>query len=315
MYPERCAARQLQCFDSMHGEDRVQPVQPDPLKATRERSGRPAVTVPRTVVAAVAPEDHDDVMRVAWVRASTNGMGLVVCAVVEDAKDVGSAMESLQRRAQALLPQEAVPEIDVSVGDRAEQILGCANRRHAALLVIGPASHHEGLLARFFNPSVPTELVRAAEFPILVTRYSPPTGRIVAAVELGETTFRPVLEAAASELRRAGGKLHILHCVAPIPVATSMEFPMPTPEAEIADAAKVELEKAVASAGLSGASVQVEMGPAGQTILDVAKDLAADLIVVGTHGRHGAARVLLGSIAEEVLRGAACNVMIVRAGA
>jgi universal stress protein A len=89
---------------------------------------------------------------------------------------------------------------------------------------------------------------------------------------------------------------------------------MPTPEAEIADAAKIELEKAVVSAGLTGASVQVEMGPAGQTILDVAKDLAADLIIVGTHGRHGPARLLLGSIAEEVLRNAGCNVMIVRPG-
>jgi universal stress protein A len=279
----------------------------------RERSGRPAIAVQRTVVAAVAPEDHDDVMRVAWVRASTHGMRLLVCAVVEDAKDVAAAMESLQRRIGALLPHGANPEIDVSVGDRAEQILACANRQHTELLVIGPSSHHEGVLARFFSPNVPTELLRAATFPILVTRYSPPTGRIVAAVELGET-MKPVLAAAAAELNRAGGKLHVLHSVAPMPVATSMEFPMPTPEAELADAAKVELEKAVASAGLSGATVQVEMGPAGQTILDVAKDLAADLIVVGTHGRHGPARLLLGSIAEEVLRGAGCNVMVVRAG-
>lgn len=268
----------------------------------------------RTVLAAVAPEDHDDVMRVAWVRASTHGMRLVVCAVVQDAKEVGPAMEALQRRVLALLPHGAEPELDVSVGDRAEQILACANRHHTELLVIGPASHHEGVLARFFRPSVPTELVRASEFPILVTRYSPPTGRIVAAVELGEATLKPVLDAAAGELNRAGGKLHVLHCVAPMPVATSMEFPMPTPEAEIADAAKIELEKAVVGAGLSGASVQVEMGPVGQTILEVARDLAADLIVVGTHGRHGAARVLLGSIAEEVLRDAGCNVMIVRAG-
>jgi universal stress protein A len=278
-----------------------------------QRSGRPGITAEGTVIAAVAPEDHDDVMRVAWVRASTHGLRLMVCAVVEDAKDVGPAVEALQRRVAGLLPHGANPEIDVSVGDRAEQILACANRQHTELLVIGPASHREGVLARFFSPSVPTELVRSAAFPVLVTRYSPPTGRIVAAVELGDG-MKPVLEAAAMELKRAGGKLHIVNCVAPMPVATSMEFPMPTPEAEMVDAAKVELEKAVAAAGLGGASVQVEMGPAGPTILEVAKDLAADLIVVGTHGRHGPARLLMGSIAEEVLRGAGCNVMIVRSG-
>jgi universal stress protein A len=280
---------------------------------SRELSGRPAIAVQRTVVAAVAPEDHDDVMRVAWVRASTHGMRLLVCAVVPEAKDVGPAIEALQRRVGALLPHGANPEIDVSVGDRAEQILACANRQHTELLVIGPASHREGVLARFFSPSVPTELLRAASFPILVTRYSPPTGRIVAAIELGDP-MKPVLDAATTELKRAGGKLHIVHCVAPMPAVTAMEFPMPTPEAEIVDAAKVELERAVVAAGLDGASVQVEMGPAGQTILQVARDLAADLIVVGTHGRSGPARLLLGSIAEEVLRGAGCNVMVVRAG-
>lgn len=47
-------------------------------------------------------------------------------------------------------------------------------------------------------------------------------------------------------------------------------------------------------------------------ICDAAKELPADLIVMGTHGRTGLARVLLGSVAERTLRLAACPVVTVR---
>jgi nucleotide-binding universal stress UspA family protein len=289
----------------------MRPVQPDPIM--HKRSARPQMTVQRTVIAAVAPEEHDDVLRIAWVRASTFGMRLVVCAVVNDAADVSAAYDAIQRRVRGIIPNGGEPQIEVRVGDRAEQLLECAHQHQTELLVMGPASHREGILSRFFSPSLPTAVVRAAEFPVLVTRYSPPTGRIVAAVELGES-MKPVLQAAEEEMRRAGGKLHVLHCVAPMPVASAMEFPVAPPEGEMLEAAKIELERAVAASPLNACDVKVEMGPAGQTILQYARDLAADLIVVGTHGRSGPARLLLGSIAEEVLRGAACNVMVVRAG-
>ena len=53
-------------------------------------------------------------------------------------------------------------------------------------------------------------------------------------------------------------------------------------------------------------------GDAKDTILQVAKELGADLIVMGTHGRRGIKRALLGSIAELVVRTAACPVLTVR---
>lgn len=53
-------------------------------------------------------------------------------------------------------------------------------------------------------------------------------------------------------------------------------------------------------------------GDAKDTILQVAKELGADLIVMGTHGRRGLKRALLGSIAELVVRTAACPVLTVR---
>ncbi len=53
-------------------------------------------------------------------------------------------------------------------------------------------------------------------------------------------------------------------------------------------------------------------GPAAKEILRVARGVAADLVVVGTHGRGGVKRLVLGSVAEEVLRRAGCPVLVMR---
>ena len=53
-------------------------------------------------------------------------------------------------------------------------------------------------------------------------------------------------------------------------------------------------------------------GDARDTILQVAKEIGADLIVMGTHGRRGVTRALLGSVTELVVRSAPCPVLTVR---
>jgi nucleotide-binding universal stress UspA family protein len=56
----------------------------------------------------------------------------------------------------------------------------------------------------------------------------------------------------------------------------------------------------------------VRIGKAAETVLQVAIDYDADLIIVGTHGRRGLDRFLLGSVAEKLVRGAHCPVLIAR---
>jgi nucleotide-binding universal stress UspA family protein len=51
---------------------------------------------------------------------------------------------------------------------------------------------------------------------------------------------------------------------------------------------------------------------ARDVIVDVARELGADLIVMGTHGRRGVRRALIGSIAESVVRTASCPVLTIR---
>lgn len=56
----------------------------------------------------------------------------------------------------------------------------------------------------------------------------------------------------------------------------------------------------------------VQVGAAASEIVQAAKDWPADMIVIGSHGRSGIRRALLGSVAEGVMRQASCPVLVVR---
>ncbi len=75
-----------------------------------------------------------------------------------------------------------------------------------------------------------------------------------------------------------------------------------------------ELERRVADAvarGLRSRAV-VKMGPAAAGLVEAVNEVGGDLVVVGTHGRTGLERVLLGSVAEQVVRAAPCAVLTVK---
>lgn len=91
-----------------------------------------------------------------------------------------------------------------------------------------------------------------------------------------------------------------------------------TPElaSRVLEGANVGLQKAVelhASAGVAIRSI-VKQGPTWQTINEAAVELGAGMIVMGTHGRHGISRALLGSVAEKIVRTATCPVLTVHSG-
>ena len=63
---------------------------------------------------------------------------------------------------------------------------------------------------------------------------------------------------------------------------------------------------------LAGLTELVQVGNPGIVISDYAKQAEADLIVMPSHGHHGLRRILLGSVAERVLRHAECPVLVLR---
>lgn len=75
---------------------------------------------------------------------------------------------------------------------------------------------------------------------------------------------------------------------------------------------EVELFLGKAEARPKGLTVRVEAGEPSDAILSAAAGGAADLIVMGTHGRTGLSRLLIGSVAEAVLRRSTCPVLTIR---
>jgi nucleotide-binding universal stress UspA family protein len=79
-------------------------------------------------------------------------------------------------------------------------------------------------------------------------------------------------------------------------------------------AAEEAAQKAVQSAGLERAQIEIVAGNPYLEIVQLAHRENADLIIVGTHGRGPVAHMLLGSVAEKVVRKSPCPVLTVREG-
>ena len=88
---------------------------------------------------------------------------------------------------------------------------------------------------------------------------------------------------------------------------------VPMPEAmreEMLAYVRTRLAARVARSGRPDVNSEILTGPTAQAIAQRARD--ADLVVMGTHGRHGLAHLLMGSVAERVVRTAPCPVLTVR---
>jgi nucleotide-binding universal stress UspA family protein len=78
--------------------------------------------------------------------------------------------------------------------------------------------------------------------------------------------------------------------------------------------ARVEAEKVLHEAGYQNSRLVMRTGNPFYEIVMAAREESADLIVIGTHGRGMIAHVLLGSVAEKIVRKAPCPVLTVREG-
>jgi len=130
--------------------------------------------------------------------------------------------------------------------------------------------------------------------------------------------FSPETEhvtARAARLRdECGARLSLLHVVEYLPMAYSGDLILPDDfdlEQQLLEVAKKQMAALGDRLGVAEAERHIEIGGTGHTILRVAEEVGADLIVLGSHGRHGLA-VLLGSTARSVLNGAKCDVLAVR---
>jgi nucleotide-binding universal stress UspA family protein len=115
--------------------------------------------------------------------------------------------------------------------------------------------------------------------------------------------------------RAFGGRLHVLHVTDAIATSAAQFYPEGPgdPEARASELAMGQVRDVLAAEGAEDAKVAVRVSPnAANAIVEYARDVHADVIVVGTHGRSGVSRLLMGSVAEHVVRSAPCPVLVVR---
>jgi nucleotide-binding universal stress UspA family protein len=197
-----------------------------------------------------------------------------------------------------------------------DAILRAAEKQGAGLIVMGT----RGLtgLKHVVLGSVAERTVRLAPCPVLAVKDGDGGGavqRILAATDFSDTGDHAAA-VAASLAKQLGGELHLAHAFdVPLTVVTPYEITIP--EGVIRDArtaAGRKLDAAAAALQSHGVAAKPHLTevPAAPAIAELAKEIAADLVVIGTRGHTGLKHVLLGSVAERTLRLAPCPVLAVK---
>ena len=138
--------------------------------------------------------------------------------------------------------------------------------------------------------------------------------KIVTAIDLSEESALVVKRADAIAGRNEA-ELHLVHVIEPLSLAYGGDIPMDF--SGVQDQLQEQAEKQLQAFGerysIPAERLHLMIGRPESQIHQLAEDIDADLIVVGSHGRQGLA-LILGSTANGVLHGARCDVLAVRVG-
>ena len=106
--------------------------------------------------------------------------------------------------------------------------------------------------------------------------------------------------------------VYLVHVLFPLESASSGILWGEVTDENRRHAAQEKLDELVRSQDLGGVNLEVLIGDPGLEIADYARRIGADLIVIPSHGYHGVKRLVLGSVAERVIRHATCSVLVLR---
>lgn len=141
--------------------------------------------------------------------------------------------------------------------------------------------------------------------------------RIMVAVDGSETSNRGLKEAIGLA-KDQNARLAIIHVIDIVVTFGAGQFPGTYVEAtrELARDISGQAYKTAQAAGVDAELLSPEIVTSGyhvaDTIAEKARDWGADLLVAGTHGRRGVNRLLIGSVAERIVRVAPCPLLLVR---
>jgi nucleotide-binding universal stress UspA family protein len=198
------------------------------------------------------------------------------------------------------------------------EIVRGARHGRNELIVVG--RHGERTFRELVLGSTAERVIRKGNTSVLVVGSHPavPYERPLVAVDCSDTSWR-ALELTLRLTNMGMEALEVVHAYEPIPESALRRASVLGEAArqyhlEAKRRAQVAIESFLGG-GRSGTpgNIVLREGDARRVILDVAAQHDADLLAVGTHGRSGLAHVLLGSVAEAMIRTASCDVLVARA--
>jgi nucleotide-binding universal stress UspA family protein len=207
-------------------------------------------------------------------------------------------------------------EVHVEDGPADQAIIDAADELGADLVVVGSTGARG--LRRLLLGSVATRVVNHGHTSVLVARPAPETGWVLLAVDFTDSS-QAAAELAVAEAQRRGARLIVMHSVEvlnpELVLAEPGVIPSPAlvapPLFELVEVARKRLTDFVNRLGVD-AEIEVVEGPAADGIVRVARDRGVELVVVGSSGRSGLDRLLLGSVAAAVVRDASSPVLVAR---
>ena len=200
--------------------------------------------------------------------------------------------------------------------------------RDRAVDLVVMTTHGRSGAERAWLGSVAEALIRRVTVPVLLVRPERATRglhrrdalfrRVLVALD-GSNLAERALEAAAVLGSMDGATFELVQAIDPLPVAVSIYLPHTVElvedaveaEAERAGAYLERVRRALQHKGYDASTLVISDAEPARAILRHAEASGAHLIALGTHGRRGLGRVVLGSVADTVLRGASCPVLIV----
>ncbi|GGC01974.1 universal stress protein [Cellulomonas carbonis] len=229
--------------------------------------------------------------------------------------------DALEQAAQAVLTDaekqvlEAVPDLEARTEvDRQSPGRALTSRSaDAQLLVVG--THRMTRTERMFSGSLAYQVAAGAECPVAIVPAlaDDASPRVVVGAD-GSPDSLAAIRAAAVEADRTGAELHVVHAWAAPVAYLEFGYAIGGPDKAVEDSARVVLAESVAGLAEDFPDLPVHRhllrADPSTALLDAARD--ARLVVVGSRGRQGVARMLLGSVSHAIVLHAPCPVLVVR---
>jgi nucleotide-binding universal stress UspA family protein len=246
----------------------------------------------------------------------------VVLAVRRSQRDYLRAHAARLRESLGLQVTTLVPE-----GPVAPTLVAWIHDIDANLVVM--ATHGRGALGRATRGSVADQLVRSLKVPVLLVppeaegdaeHPSGTPGEIVMGVD-GSKPAEAAVAPAAVLARVLGIPITVVQVVTPVAAITDPLLPLPRgPDEEITGARRREAadyvgdiaERLRADGHTASGVAVIGVSPAA-TLLDLGRPERGSILAIGTRGLGGVKRLMLGSVADKLVRGAAVPVLVVPA--